>query len=61
MTRERRLGVVFVLNALLIVGLVGVGLGAHSLGVLAAGGDYLADALAIALSSRSAWPIGRRR
>lgn len=50
MTREARLGVVFLLNTVLIVALVSVGIAAHSLGVLAAGGDYLADALAIALS-----------
>ncbi|GAB3669013.1 hypothetical protein GCM10027596_40640 [Nocardioides korecus] len=37
------------LNLLLIGGLVIVGLSAHSLGVLAAGGDSLADSLAIAL------------
>ncbi|HZU80993.1 MAG TPA: cation diffusion facilitator family transporter [Acidimicrobiales bacterium] len=50
MSRERRLVVVFGLNALLLAGLVVVGLVAHSLGVLSAAGDYLADALAIALS-----------
>jgi cobalt-zinc-cadmium efflux system protein len=41
---------VFVLNAVLLVGLVAVGFVADSLGVVAAAGDYLADALAIALS-----------
>src|SRR4051812_8752679 len=50
MSRESRLSVVFILNALLLVGLIAVGVVAHSLGVLAAAGDYLADALAIALS-----------
>ena len=50
MSRESRLGVVFVLNAALLVGLVAVGIVAHSLGVLAAAGDYLADGLAIGLS-----------
>ena len=50
MTREARLAAVFALNAALIVGLVAVGLGAHSLGVLAAAGDYLADGAAIGLS-----------
>jgi cobalt-zinc-cadmium efflux system protein len=49
-TRERRLLIVFVLNAGLLVGLVVVGMTAHSLGVLAAGGDYVADGAAIALS-----------
>jgi cobalt-zinc-cadmium efflux system protein len=50
MDRELRLGVVFILNGLLLVGLISVGIVAHSLGVLAAAGDYFADALAIALS-----------
>lgn len=50
MSRERRLGVVFVLNAALLVALAVVGVVAHSLGVLSAAGDYLADALAIGLS-----------
>ena len=50
MTRQGRLLVVFLLNAVLLVGLVAVGMTAHSLGVLAAGGDYVADAAAIALS-----------
>lgn len=49
-TRETRLRVVLVLNVALIVGLVTVGLSAHSLGVLSAGGDYLADATAIGVS-----------
>ena len=38
------------LNLLLVASLVLVGLSAHSLGVLAAGGDYLADAAAIRVS-----------
>jgi len=42
--------VVLLLNLLLIAGLVIVGLGAHSLGALAAGVDYLADASAIGVS-----------
>lgn len=50
MSKEKRLTVVLVLNLLLITSLVVVGLRAHSLGVLAAGGDYLADAAAIAVS-----------
>ncbi|HLX87925.1 MAG TPA: cation diffusion facilitator family transporter, partial [Acidimicrobiales bacterium] len=50
MSRERRLTVVFGLNGALLVGLVAVGVVAHSLGVLSAAGDYLADALAIGLS-----------
>lgn len=49
MSQQRRLGVLLALNATMIVGLVVVGLTAHSLGVLAAGGDYVADSAAIAL------------
>jgi cobalt-zinc-cadmium efflux system protein len=65
-TREARLTTVLVLNLVLIAGLVAVRVAAHSLSVLAAGGDYLADAaavgvslLAIALSKRP--PTARRR
>lgn len=49
MTQSQRLSIVLTLNALLIVGLVLVGLTAHSLGVLAAGGDAVADSFAIGL------------
>lgn len=59
MSRTRRLLVVLVLNLALIAGLVITGVTAHSLAVLAAGGDYLLDAagvgvalLAIRLSAR---------
>jgi cobalt-zinc-cadmium efflux system protein len=59
MSRTQRLLVVLVLNLVLVVGLVIVGVTAHSLAVLAAGGDYLLDAagvvvalLAIRLSAR---------
>jgi len=61
MSRVQRLTVVLVLNLALVAGLVAVGIGAHSLGVLAEGGDYLLDAagaglalLAIRLSARGA-------
>ena len=61
MSRVQRLTVVLVLNLALVAGLVAVGAGAHSLGVLAEGGDYLLDAagaglalLAIGLSARRA-------
>ena len=61
MSRTQRLTVVLVLNLVLVVGLVAVGVGAHSLAVLAEGGDYLLDAagvgvalLAIRLSARPA-------
>jgi cobalt-zinc-cadmium efflux system protein len=49
-TRTTRLAIVLLLNLALVGGLVAVGLAAHSLGVLAAGGDYLADAAAIGVS-----------
>ncbi len=65
MTRTTRLTVVLLLNLALVAGLVAAGISAHSVGVLAAGGDYLADAaaigvslLAIALARR---PPSRRR
>jgi cobalt-zinc-cadmium efflux system protein len=61
MSRTQRLLVVLTLNLALVAGLVTVGVTAHSLAVLAAGGDYLLDAaavgvalLAIRLSARPA-------
>lgn len=48
--RVTRLSVVLVLNLVLVAGLVTVGLSARSLGVLAEGVDYLADAVAIGVS-----------
>ncbi|WP_442544848.1 cation diffusion facilitator family transporter [Arthrobacter sp. KN11-1C] len=50
MTRTRRLSVVLVLNLVLVAGLLVVGISANSLGVLAEGADYLADAAAIGVS-----------
>lgn len=50
MSKARRLGLVLLLNLLLVSALVVVGVAAHSLGVLAAGVDYLADAAAIGVS-----------
>ena len=47
MTRTTRLAVVLLLNLALVAGLAAAGISAHSVGVLAAGGDYLADAAAI--------------
>ena len=41
---------VLLANVALVVALVTVGLASHSLGVLAAGGDYLGDAAGVALS-----------
>jgi cobalt-zinc-cadmium efflux system protein len=50
MTKSRKLVLVLVANAAMVVALVIVGLASHSLGVLAAGGDYLGDAAGVALS-----------
>jgi cobalt-zinc-cadmium efflux system protein len=65
MSRAQRLAVVLGLNLALVAGLVVVGVGAHSVGVLAEGGDYLLDAagaglalMAIRLSTRQA-SLGR--
>ncbi len=49
MTQQKRLELVLGLNLLMITGLVVGGLASHSLGVLAAGGDYAADSTAIIL------------
>lgn len=49
MTQTKRLEIVLGLNLSMVAGLVIVGLSSHSLGVLAAGGDYIADSTAIAL------------
>lgn len=48
-SQRKRLSILLALNIAMITGLVIVGLRAHSLGVLAAGGDYIADSAAIAL------------
>lgn len=50
MSRVARLWIVFGLNVALIGALVTVGIGAHSLGVLAEGADYLADAAGIGVA-----------
>lgn len=50
MTKDSRLGLVLLLNVGMVVALVVVGLASHSLGVLAAGGDYLGDAAGAGLS-----------
>jgi cation diffusion facilitator family transporter len=55
MSKTRRLGLVLLLNLLLVAALVVVGMTAHSLGVLAAGVDYLADAAAIGISLTAIW------
>jgi cobalt-zinc-cadmium efflux system protein len=50
LTADRRLGLVLVINMAMVLGLVGVGLAAGSLGVLASGADCLGDALGTGLS-----------
>jgi len=59
MSRAARLSVVLTLNVVLVTGLVAVGLSARSLGVLAEGADYLADAAAIAVSLLAIWLSNR--
>jgi cation diffusion facilitator family transporter len=54
-----RLTVVLLLNLGLVTALVIVGLAAHSLAVLAAGADYLADAGAIGVSLLAIWLASR--
>ena len=49
MKQETRLTIVLALNLSMIAGLLVVGLSSLSLGVLAAGGDYVADSAAIGL------------
>lgn len=50
MSRKQRLLVVLILNCALVTGLVAVGVTAHSLAVLAAGGDYLLDAAGVGVA-----------
>jgi cobalt-zinc-cadmium efflux system protein len=50
MSRARRLALVLAINLTMVLSLLLVGLLAHSLGVLAAGADYLGDALGAGLS-----------
>ncbi len=54
-SRVMRLSIVLVLNLALIAALVIVGVTARSVGVLAAGGDYLADAAAIGVALLAIW------
>ncbi len=49
MSQIKRLTWVLLLNLTMITGLIVIGITAHSLGVLAAGGDFIADSLAIML------------
>jgi len=49
MTQQKRLILVLGINVVMIASLLIVGRASHSLGVLAAGGDYMADSVAIVL------------
>lgn len=59
MSRTSRLAIVLALNLALIAALGAVGLAAHSLAVLAAGADCLADAAAIGVSLLAIWLASR--
>jgi len=50
MTKDRKLVLVLLANVAMVMALLIVGLASHSLGVLAAGADYLGDAAGVALS-----------
>lgn len=50
MTRAHRLAIVLLLNLGLVAGLVVVGVTAHSVAVLAEGGDYLLDAAGVGVA-----------
>ena len=58
-SRTRRLIIVLAFNLGLIAALAITGLAAHSLAVLAAGADYLADAAAIGVSLLAIWLAAR--
>lgn len=59
MSRSTRLWLVLGLNLALVGVLAAVGIGAHSLGVIAEGADYLADAAAIGVALLAIWLSGR--
>jgi len=59
MSRRQRLIVVLVLNVGLVVGLLVVGVTAHSIAVLAEGGDYLLDAAGVAVALVAIWLAAR--
>jgi cobalt-zinc-cadmium efflux system protein len=59
MSRTQRLIVVLVLNVGLVVGLLVVGVTAHSIAVLAEGGDYLLDAAGVAVALVAIWLAAR--
>ena len=58
-SRTRRLTIVLLFNLGLVMALVITGRAAHSLAVLAAGADYLADAAAVGVSLLAIWLAAR--
>jgi Co/Zn/Cd efflux system component len=64
-SRAQRLALVLALNLALVVGLIAVGAAAHSLAVLAEGGDYLLDVAGVGVPlltlHLSAGPAKRER
>ena len=61
MTRAARLVVVLTLNLALVAALFAVGIAAHSLAVLAEGGDYLLDAAGVGVALFAIWLSARAR
>ena len=59
MSRPIRLWLVLILNLALVRALGVVGVGAHSLGVMSEGADYLADAAGIGVALMAIWLSGR--
>lgn len=59
MSRSNRLWLVLGLNLALVGVLAAVGIGAHSLGVIAEGADYLADSAGISVALVAIWLSGR--
>lgn len=61
MTQRRRVALVLALNSSMIAGLLVAGLVAHSLSLIAEGGDFLADSLALALGLLAIYLRDRHR
>lgn len=59
MSRAHRLAIVLALNLALVAALVAVGVSAHSIAVLAEGGDYLLDAAAVGVALLAIWLAAR--
>jgi len=59
MSRVHRLAIVLVLNLALVAALVAVGVSAHSIAVLAEGGDYLLDAAGVGVALLAIWLAAR--